>query len=153
PMIRSHASEIDCVVKEVSLFERFGKRVFFPVLFAMLSLIAGAAHAQIPSTLGWYSIPNTALRSVCPPSNFGGSGYDFAYYCMYVTLAWNSGVFDTKRNRLIVWGGGHGDYAGNEVYSVDLNRLTVQRLTDPGLPIDLSACSETVAGNQPCSRH
>ncbi len=109
----------------------------------------------IPSSLGWYQIPNTKLRNVCPPNNFGGSSYAFYDYCQNVTEAWNSGVFDTKRNRLIIWGGGHSDYYGNEIYALDLNTLTVSRITDPGLPIGRSdTCQEAIAsGNQSNSRH
>jgi hypothetical protein len=35
--------------------------------------------------------------------------------------AWGGGAHDTKRDRLIVWGGGHGDYGGNELYAFDVN--------------------------------
>jgi hypothetical protein len=45
--------------------------------------------------------------------------------------AWSGGTYDTKRDRLIVWGGGHADYAGNEVYVFDINSLKWQRLTNP----------------------
>ena len=101
--------------------------------FLMCLLSPMLAHAQsIPSTLGWYQVPNTSLHPLCPPDGYGGSGYAFFTYCPGVTTAWNSGVMDTKRNRLIVWGGGHNDYAGNEVYAIDLNSLTSSRLTNPG---------------------
>jgi hypothetical protein len=45
--------------------------------------------------------------------------------------AWNGGAYDTKRDRLIVWGGGHADYAGNEVYVFDMNTLKWTRLNEP----------------------
>src|SRR5689334_9252707 len=32
-----------------------------------------------------------------------------------VIAPWSGGAFDRKRDRLVVWGGGHMDYAGNEV--------------------------------------
>ncbi len=120
-----------------------------------LLAIPGSSLAQgIPSGTGWYQIPNTRLRSVCPPNNFGGSGYDFTGQCWSVTAAWNSAVLDTRRNRLIVWGGGHADYLGNEIYALNLNSLTMQRLNDPALPPVTSGCSETQAGGaQPNARH
>jgi hypothetical protein len=91
---------------------------------------------------------------VCPPNGFGGSSYAFTDNCPGVTAAWNSTVFDKARNRLIVWGGGHHDYLGNELYALDLNSLTVRRLTDPGLPVAHSDCPESlVNGTQPNSRH
>lgn len=113
--------------------------------------------SNLPPTLGWYQIPNTKMRTVCPPNNFGGSTYLFSSFCSAITGAWGGGVMDTKRNRLIVWGGGHNDYYGNEVYALNLNEQSVQRLTDPGLPLwpmDGSYGGSTIAnGTQPNSRH
>jgi hypothetical protein len=109
--------------------------------------------ATVPNTVGWYQIPSSQLRSVCPPDNFGGSGYAFTSRCNGVMDAWNGGVFDTLRNRLIMWGGGHADYSGNEIYALDLNSLLLTRLTDPGLPL-ASACPESIVNDtQPNSRH
>jgi hypothetical protein len=124
----------------------------------VLGLLASLVHQAIPSSLppaaGWHELPNTALRSVCPPNGFGQSNYDFAYHCVGVVYAWNSAIFDTKRNRLVIWGGGHRDYLGNELYAIDLNTLRVQRLTDPALPIARSVCPESLANDsQPNSRH
>ena len=139
------------------MFKQF-RRQLLPVcgLFVVIVeffLFLNSAHSQsIPTTLGWYQLPNTSLRTVCPPNGFGGSSYSFTAYCNGVTAAWNGGVFDSNRNRLIIWGGGHNDYYGNEVYALDLNNLTMSRITNPGLPIATS-CSETIAGNQPNSRH
>jgi hypothetical protein len=107
----------------------------------------------IPSTLGWFQIPNTLLRSICASENgfpqvSGNTG------CASVTLAWSGGVFDTTRNRLIIWGGGHTDYAGNEVYALDLDTLTLQRLNDPSTPIrDGCGNGGTYADGKPASRH
>ena len=106
---------------------------FAGLLWGQSALYPNPVAAQtLPATPGWSQIPNTHLRA-CPSTclNFGDSGYDFAYQCRNVTEAWNSGVFDTTRNRLIVWGGGHRNYSGNEIYALDLNTLTMQRLTDP----------------------
>jgi hypothetical protein len=115
---------------------------------------AGLAGATLPSGFGWHRIPNTKLRSVCPPDGFGGSPYRFSSHCQSVTDAWNSAVMDTKRDRLVIWGGGHNDYLGNELYALDLRSLSMERLNDPGLPVTPSTCPETVAdGTQPNSRH
>src|SRR5215831_10704175 len=123
------------------------------LLIMLLSAVTLSEAATIPSTTGWFDIPNTHLRSVCPPNGFGGSGYGFNDYCNGVIDAWNGGVFDTTRNRLIIWGGGHHDYSGNEIYSLDMNALTLSRLTDPAVPV-ATACPESLAGGaQPNSRH
>ncbi|MDD5769752.1 MAG: right-handed parallel beta-helix repeat-containing protein, partial [Candidatus Gracilibacteria bacterium] len=57
----------------------------------------------------------------------------------------SSAAFDTKREKMYVWGGGHTDYAGNEVYSFDLNTLKRSRLTEPTFPPQGQALIETGA--------
>lgn len=72
----------------------------------------------------WYEVPHSKLRAVVPtPPPFG------SYAAMM--NAWSGGAYDTKRDRLIIWGGGHGDYAGNELYAFDLQTLTWLRLWGP----------------------
>lgn len=46
-------------------------------------------------------------------------------------MLWDGAAYDTKRNEVMVWGGGHTDYAGNEVYIFSLNTLTWRRVTEP----------------------
>lgn len=124
------------------------------VVLTVLGVAVTSRSQAIPSTSGWHVLPKTALRSVCPPNGFGGNGYDFFDNCPAVAKAWSSAVMDTRRNRLVVWGGGHGDYLGNELYALDLNSLTVRRLTDPARPTNWSECPEALAnGTQPNSRH
>ncbi len=74
----------------------------------------------------WYEVPDSHLRDVVGPL-IGGN---------YPALmkAWNGGAYDTLRNRLIVWGGGHGDYAGNEIYTFDVDTFTWERITEPSNP-------------------
>jgi hypothetical protein len=77
---------------------------------------------------GWHEVPNTKLSSVCPPNT---PQYPFASYCFNIIEAWSGGIADQGRNRLIIWGGGHNDYYGNELYALDLNHLSMVRLNDP----------------------
>lgn len=44
---------------------------------------------------------------------------------------WGGGALDTDSSRLLVWGGGHQGYYGNEVYGFSLKSLTWSRLTIP----------------------
>jgi chitodextrinase len=124
------------------------------------AIFLSEATAQIPAATGWYSIPNTKLRSVCPPDNWNGTNYPFTGYCNQVTNAWNSAVLDTARNRLVIWGGGHADYYGNEIYTLNLSNLTMTRLNNPGLPLasdPIYASSnnhpEALADGTPNARH
>src|SRR5262249_35811335 len=89
-------------------------------------------------------------QNVCPPNGFGGYGYNFASNCSGVVRAWSGGIADTKRNRLWFWGGGHTDYAGNELYYFDLNALTVVRADDPAEP---TQCNETMPDGSANTRH
>jgi hypothetical protein len=130
----------------------FRTRKLWTLPFTLLSTVA--AGAELPSAMGWSALPNTQLRPVCAaehgfPQANGASG------CEGITSAWSSGVMDTKRNRLIIFGGGHNDYYGNELYAANLDTQTLTRITDPGLPTaDGSTCSEGIANNtQPNSRH
>ena len=87
---------------------------------------ASSGGGSLPTSLGWYQIPNTTYAPLCPsPSPGGATG------CQAVVSAWNSGIGDIKRNRLVFWGGGHTDYYGNEIYALDLNALAMLRLDNP----------------------
>jgi hypothetical protein len=109
------------------------------------------------SSLGWTDLANTRLKDVCPANSFNGIAYNFADRCDAVVAAWSSAVADTKRNRLIIWGGGHTDYSGNEVYSLNLGAVppTLTRLTDPSdFTQNGSGCPDTnVVDGTPVSRH
>lgn len=111
-----------------------------------------AAAADVPTDPGWHEVMGTQLQAVCAgengfPSVLGASG------CWSITGAWSGAVFDSNRNRMIVFGGGHNDYYGNELYAFDLDTMTMERITDPGLPIADSCTEAIVNGTQPNSRH
>lgn len=128
----------------IAMFVLANLSTFPSILFS-----PGNANAQtIPSTLGWYDLPNTKIRSVCPTGLSLGN-------CSGVTGAWNSAVFDSTRNRMIIWGGGHSDYLGNELYSLNLNAnpITMTRINNPSTQIPSSCGIGTTGDNQANSRH
>jgi chitodextrinase len=104
----------------------------------------------------WMAVPNSHLPVYNGPlaaaihGNSGPSG---------IMDAWNGAAFDTSTNRLIVWGGGHQDYYGNEVYAFSLNTLSWSALSLPSDPG--SSCSSanngctgpTFADGQPIAVH
>ena len=115
-----------------------------------------------PSSLGgtgWQDLANTQLQNVCPADNFGGINYPFYDYCHSVVSAWGGAAADTKRNRLIIWGGGHTDYSGNEVYSLNLGLAapTLTRLTNPSdftkNPAGCPGPDSNIVDGTPVSRH
>jgi hypothetical protein len=114
-----------------------------------------SSSSPFPSTPGWYELPNTNIRSVAPPNNYLNSGYDFTSFVTSHIDAWNSGAFDTLRDRMITFGGGHNDYFGNEIYAISLDPSSIQRIIGPAVPIAPNpSCIESLAsGTQPNSRH
>ena len=117
---------------------------------ASASATTQASSGGLPATLGWYQIPNTKMRPVCPPNS---PVYAYSSNCQNIVGAWSGGIADTKRNRLLVWGGGHVDYYGNEVYALDLNNLTMNRLNNPSTPDPGQTCVQTLSDGTPNTRH
>jgi hypothetical protein len=90
----------------------------------------GAALITAMAPNSWARAPNSHLRAVAPerdayPAIQLGSGVTG------VIRAWSGGALDTRRDRLLVWGGGGTDYAGNELYAFDIAALSWRRLTEP----------------------
>jgi hypothetical protein len=116
------------------------------VLFLMTSLIfTGPVEDLQPGT--WYEVPNSHMRDVA--HNMNGPGL---YSIDCVMDCWCGGAYDTKRDKLYVWGGGHGQYGGNEIYAFDMNALSWERINDPS-PTDNSGCAETYSDGRPRSAH
>lgn len=124
--------------------------IFFVVFIQMGIAFGGPIDNLQPGQ--WYEVPNSALvnSGVLPnPTPPGYTGYGA------IMSAWNGGAYDTKRDRLIIWGGGHGDYGGNEIYVFDINTLTWSRIWGPSsnIPAVGGSCSETYSDGNPASRH
>ncbi len=119
----------------------------FRVLAACL--LAGAVQAGPIEDLQpghWYEIPNSRLSAVLPsPLPPGNTGPDS------IMDTWNGGAYDSKRDRLVVWGGGHLDYGGNELYVFDVTTFQWTRLTNPSS--DVSGSGPYYPDGQPRSRH
>lgn len=134
------------------------KFVYAFIRILMIALVSCSAMAAV-QLAGWQEIPGTDLKSECPAKGFNGTDYNFSFYCQNVTAAWNGGAYDSKRNRLYIWGGGHTDYMGNEIYALDIDQGKMQRLTAPATPIAETMPDNTPSelmpfdGSQPNSRH
>ena len=78
------------------------------ILLISMNIMASAGIPEIIDGLEpgeWYEIPNSSLEefNIYPdPVPYGMTGVES------VMSAWSSAVYDTKRNELMVWGGGHG---------------------------------------------
>jgi hypothetical protein len=120
-------------------------------IFTRSQEATSSVASQLPQNPGWYQIPNTKLAAVCPdyPDIQGNTG------CAAVTAAWNGGIADTKRNRLVFGGGGHSDYFGNELYALNLanNPIDLVRLYEPTRKPDVKECPDAYYDGNPSARH
>ncbi len=112
---------------------------------------------RAPTGSGWHEMPNTKIVDQCPnPTTYSDIQGDDG--CQGIVSAWGSALADTARSRLVIWGGGHTDYWGNEIYSLELSADPVKmvRLTDPshGSAIaNLSSCPDAYSDGNPAPRH
>ncbi len=115
---------------------KLGKRSVstFAIRFFTVLAAYGIAHAG-PAPFGdlapgeWRELPNSKLQDVFPKQG-GHPGWG-VLGPRAVTATWGGGAYDTKRNVLIVTGGGHRDYGGNEVYEFSLATQKWIRATEP----------------------
>ncbi|MEM6639752.1 MAG: choice-of-anchor U domain-containing protein [Pseudomonadota bacterium] len=95
------------------------------------ALLALPVHADAIDDLEpghWYRVPNSKLQTEFPNPLPPGDPST-------VVTAWSGGAFDSTRDQLIVWGGGHCDYAGNELYAFKVDSMRWERLTEPSTQI------------------
>lgn len=120
------------------------------------SWLSGVSSGQ------WASLPNSSLTA----SGVGWSGTAPGGTGNYQTivLAWGGGILNTVGVKhggsfipgtfVVIFGGGHGDYAGNEVYAygpLESSSPIWRRLTDPTIPAPTNVLRDG-SGN-PVSRH
>ncbi len=115
----------------------------------------GNPIAQPNEPVGWTDLANTVLQNTCPPNNYGGETYNYYTLCPNVINAWSGAIADTLRNRMIIWGGGHQNYSGNEVFSLNLNANppAFKLLTEPSFfNPNNQVCPDANADGTPVSR-
>ncbi len=123
----------------------------------MLGGAGGAIAGNCPADVAnlpageWCEVPNSHMRSVAFNWPTGVEFTQNGVGVAGVMSVWSGGAFDTKRNRLVVWGGGHSAYAGNELYAFDVNTLRWTRVNDPSIPV--SSSQPYTPGGGPASRH
>ncbi len=122
--------------------------------FVVMSLVPVTALAGGPTPaemepMTWLAVPDTKLQDVqADPELYAdlqGNGF------WTIIEAWNGAVLDTNRLRLVIWGGGHNDYYGNEMYAFDIAALSWSRLTEP--TVDWTNCGDPNADGTANSRH
>lgn len=127
--------------------------LLFLVVLPLLLLLLPPVPLNAQLSAGWTQYSNTKIGGN-NTSCSGNCGVAINYpQSRQVIRAWGGGAFDTTRNRMIIWGGGHNDYSGNEIYAVDFDGTpTTLRLTNNTNPSGCSAAS-CDGGVTPNSRH
>ncbi len=122
--------------------------IFTAASLAMLALPAPVAAGPLEDLKPgeWYEVPDSHLDAVKPNPVPPGNP-------QAVMDAWSGGAFDGKRGRLLVWGGGHGDYSGNELYAFDVESLKWSRLSAASTDVGGDEKSGTYPDGLPRSRH
>lgn len=126
---------------------RTGALVGIGLFFAGQLSWANAVDDLLPGH--WLEVPGSTLEAHDPaddpvlnPNWPGLAPWHGVSGLPAIMSAWSSAAFDTMRGRLAIWGGGHSDYAGNEVYVFDVETLAWERLTAPS--IDVSVTGSTL---------
>jgi len=131
----------------------------------IIGLVAGAmagitavSKAEGPSVAisgTWQELPNTKIRDVLPDPN----GYPIdpltgqALWNPVNIMAYSGGVQIPSEREVVVDGGGHQTYPGNEKYSVPYDGRPVSRIGMPSIyPVD-GTTNETYADGRPAQRH
>ncbi len=111
-----------------------------PALQATATDHLNAAIQAMPNNT-WMVVPNSKLND---QNDVEAQGSDFPGIWQGSNRSANGkfpfsgGMLDSKRDRLLIWGAGHNDYYGNELYAFNLQDFTWDRLTDPSPPLDRS---------------
>lgn len=113
-------------------FPNTGPAIACPAGTAVVTNIDSAIAQMAPGT--WKELPCTQMANVCPPP------YS-PYACGAVMAAWSSAAYDTVREQLVVFGGGHADSYYNNVFGFDLATASWRRWSPlpPGLTGDTFA--------------
>ena len=138
-----------------------GTRIRFSLHTAALALVL----FQTPNVLAvtasdlqvgkWVAVSSNTVSSVNPcPSD--GCNYSGNEGQSGVIDDWSGGAFATNlgaAGSLLIFGGGHAGYYGNEVYAFDVAQGAWSRLTNPVSPPTCDYNTSTMAGNSPCAAH
>lgn len=128
--------------KDSNGFEVFGadlaattqssSQVSYPTGWTNLETFFGVSNIRLQEGLNCYPVANSSIGSPSGSAVFEG--------CHGIIPGWSGGVLrtgsDGSLHQLIITGGGHTSYGGNELYRVDLdaNPVTFTRVNDPTVP-------------------
>lgn len=82
----------------------------------------------------WVKLNQNKYRDVWIPEDRRATSYGSP---SNIIGAWSSFAYDSNRAKLTLWGGGHANYAGNEVYRWDFNTLSWENASLPSEVVNL----------------
>jgi hypothetical protein len=92
--------------------------LFLGIIYTAIPLFAGISEDLAVMSAGtWHAIPNSTLSGTAIYNTGPVGGTEPAIGIN----VYSGGAFDTNGNRLMIYGGGHGDYFGNEMYAFNLD--------------------------------
>lgn len=96
----------------------------------------------------WYPAHGTSFlgSGVCVPVG-GAEG------CGGIINDWSGGAYDPVHDKMLIWGGGHDGYWGNEIYSFDPTTFTWKRETTPSVVTATDQNKDPLDDGKPVSRH
>lgn len=132
-----------------------------PLCALIASLYAQPATAQSLDRLqsilgatpdgGWAKVSIGTLSSAFPT---GADAVPEAYGSpTCIEPAWSSTVWDAADNQLLLWGGGHANYGGNEMYSWDASTGNWSRGSLPSALVTSNSSLPVVGNGAPESAH
>jgi hypothetical protein len=100
----------------------------------------------------WFSAPNTPFMAACDIPEHGALHGNSG--CGSVITAWSSAAWDGDRSQLLLFGGGHNDYWGNEVYAFQPATMSWQIVKEhsPSISPD-NQNKDPLDDGTPVSRH
>jgi hypothetical protein len=131
-----------------------GKSIFSLIAIGMLFSSPAPANDFLRSLPAdsWYQAPDSKMRPVCA-SETGFPTIRAVGGCAMVMEGWSGGAYDAGRKRMWIWGGGHADYYGNELYAFDVETLKWSRVTDPSPVAQDKLSADPMPDGSPVSRH
>jgi len=149
--------------------------VLLAIVFGVLAFMPAPPHRHLAqaqsttcwntSTLGWCQVPSINMSNVCAnpnsttPALQGNGNTADTSLCGTTVGAWSGGVWDSANNRFLIFGGGHTDYNGNEIYAVNFaaNPITMTLVKNPSNPTGVTdnstSCTGSYTDGNPASRH
>lgn len=100
----------------------------------------------------WTSIAGSDFSTFCHAHEVAGvAGYEG---CDAVINDWSGGAWDPLDRKMLLWGGGHHGYLGNEVYAFDVATMSWELLSTPTpLSGEGDIAGDPLADGNPVSRH